>query len=155
MRYTSDRCGSRQTLGPLSWASDFDRVLGLLQESNRPQEKRLTFPIDVLDLGDRFVLQAELAGFSRQSIEVEVKEETLTIRAERERPAPTEGAQVHLAERRFGRFERSLNFVAPVDFDRAEAKFEEGLLTLSIPKSAKASPRRIPIGSESSPADIG
>lgn len=154
MRCTSDRCGSSREAAPLAWANDFDRLVGLMRESKpRPRNQRLSFPIDVVEAEDRFLLQAELAGFRRDSIRVESQNDVLSIVAEQEAPARPENSQLHLSERRFGRFERSLTFATPVDFDRAEATFEDGILTLSIPKSDRAVPRRIPIGSGDRPVD--
>ena len=56
------------------------------------------------------------------------------------------GEHWHLRERRFGSFQRAISLSTPVDSDKAQAQFEHGVLTLTLPKSEQAKPRQIKIG---------
>jgi HSP20 family protein len=92
---------------------------------------------------------AELPGMTAKDIDVLVKDDTLTIRGEKKHE--TESTEPWMSERFYGRFERNIKLPFPVDEDRAVASFENGLLTLMLPKSAAAEERvkRITINARS------
>ncbi len=77
-----------------------------------------------------------------------VSEQSLTIRGEVPAPPLPEGAQYHLQEWGPHRFERSLQFSVPLNADAVEASYEQGILTLYLPKAEAAKPRRITIQSQ-------
>jgi HSP20 family protein len=79
-------------------------------------------------------------------VEITIEGDTLTIKGER--PAPLENVNYVLQERAYGKFERTLNINVAVDADKAEAKFENGLLTLTIPKAAAVRPKTIQVVSK-------
>ena len=63
--------------------------------------------------------------------------------------------RLHVRERRFGAFQRILTLCTPVNSDKADAQFEHGVLTLTLPKSEAAKPRQIKIGASSTKTDSG
>src|SRR3954451_18928930 len=103
-------------------------------------------PLDVSETEDAFVVEASLPGIKPQDVQITVHGDTLTIRGESEAKEEKEGERWHLRERRFGSFRRSLALATPVDPDRADARYEHGVLTLTLPKSETAKPRQIKIG---------
>ena len=88
---------------------------------------------------------AELAGLDEKDVEVLLAEGVLTIRGEKK--SETEDKGRHFSERYYGRFERRVALPAEVDEDKVQASFENGVLTVTMPKSAKAQERvkRIPL----------
>jgi HSP20 family protein len=105
-----------------------------------------SLPLDVHETENEFVVQASLPGVKPEDVQITVHGGTLTIRAESRAEAEGQGKTWHLRERRFGALQRALALSAPVDPDKAEAKFENGVLTLTLPKAEQARPKQIKIG---------
>jgi len=103
--------------------------------------------LDVSETENEFVVTASLPGVKPEDVQVTVHGDTLTIQGESKVEDEKKGQRWHLRERRFGQFQRSLSLATPVDSDKAQAKFEHGVLTLTLPKSEQAKPRQIKIGS--------
>jgi len=102
-------------------------------------------PLDLYQTPDEVVVKATLPGVQPEDVEVSVVGNVLTIRGEAKAERQAEGATYYLRERRFGTFSRSVVLPAEVDVDRAEAVFENGVLTLTLPKSEQAKPKTITI----------
>ena len=102
---------------------------------------------DVVETEREIRVQVEMPGLKRENIEVDVENNVLTIRGEK-REERTEGQEgrYHLAERRWGTFARSFVLPRDVDADNIQASFEDGVLTVRIPKSEKARRRKIDVG---------
>jgi HSP20 family protein len=111
---------------------------------------------DVIETEREIRVVTEMPGLRRENIEIDVENNVLTIRGEK-REQRTEGEQGrwHLAERRYGTFTRSFVLPRDVDADGIQAGFQDGVLTVSVPKSEKARRRRIEIGGEVSQAQLG
>jgi HSP20 family protein len=129
-----------------------DAMNSLLQESFvRPgggpaQGGYAPLPLDVCETENEFVVRASLPGVRPDDVQITVHGDTLTIRGEAEAEEDGKGAHWHLRERRFGAFQRAVSLSAPVDPDKAQADYEHGVLTLTLPKSEAAKPRQIKIG---------
>ncbi|ACL57192.1 Hsp20/alpha crystallin family protein [Methylobacterium nodulans] len=93
-------------------------------------------------------VSAELPGLEDKDVEVLVDEDTLTLRGEKK--AETEDKERGFSERTYGRFERVIALPYPVEDDKAQAVFKNGVLTVTLPKSAKAQERakRIPVNGQ-------
>jgi HSP20 family protein len=102
---------------------------------------------DVMETEKEIRVDVEMPGLKRDQIDVDVENNVLTIRGEKkeERTEGQEG-KFHLAERRYGTFSRSFVLPRDVDADNIGASFEDGVLTVTIPKSERARRRRIEIG---------
>jgi HSP20 family protein len=105
-------------------------------------------PMDVAERTDAYLIHAELPGVQPDHVELSFEQNVLTIRGTK--PTGLEASQqgelrVYSNERVSGSFERSLRFPDFVDADGIEAHFENGLLTIVIPKAQAAQPRRIQI----------
>lgn len=111
-------------------------------------------PMDLYRSGDHYVLHADLPGVDPGSVDVQVDNGTLTVRAERS--ARTEESVEWLTSERFtGSYMRQLSLGDGVDADRIAATYENGVLTVTIPMAEKAKPRRIQIDSKSGQTVIG
>lgn len=103
-------------------------------------------PMDAWKEGDEFVVELDLPGVDPQSIDLDVERNILTVRAERT-PHAAENAELVAAERSFGVFSRQLMLGDTLDADAVRAAYDAGVLTLRIPVTEKAKPRKIEIES--------
>jgi HSP20 family protein len=103
-----------------------------------------TLPLDVTEAENDFVVKASLPGIKPEDVQTTVLGDTVTIRGE----SKVEEANGHnwlLRERRSGSFQRSVTVGTPINADMASAQFENGVLTLTLPKSEQARPKQIKI----------
>lgn len=106
-------------------------------------------PMDLYRQGDHFIAKIDLPGVQPGSIDVDVEDRTLTIRAERAATAPDD-VQWLSRERPVGTFARQLTLGQHVDVDRVDASYADGVLTLTLPLAEEARPRRISVAREES-----
>ena len=99
------------------------------------------FRTDIRDAGDRFVLEAELPGFNKEDISLDLKDGILTIRAEHREDKDEKDKQGNYIrrERRFGSFSRSFD-VTGIDEGGITAAYNNGILELNLPKAQPAVP---------------
>ncbi|MBZ0296435.1 MAG: Hsp20/alpha crystallin family protein [Anaerolineae bacterium] len=100
-------------------------------------------PIDAYENENQIVLTASVPGVNPESVEITLDDDTLVIRGEVS--GPEAESNYVLRERFHGKFERRLMVNVPVDTNAAEATFDNGVLTLVLPKSAEAKPHRIAV----------
>ncbi len=96
--------------------------------------------VDLYETADRFVVSAELPGMAREHIKIEMQQDTLVIRGER----PCQGCQearFHRVERGHGAFLRQFVLPQPVLVDEISAEYDNGVLTVLVPKAAPRSHR--------------
>ena len=111
-------------------------------------------PLDVAETENEFVVTASLPGVKPEDVEIAVQNNTLTLRGEVKAEEEQQGKQWHVRERRFGSFQRSVTLPTAVNADACGARYENGLLTVTLPKAEAAKPKRIRIGG-GSPAQLG
>lgn len=112
----------------------------------RQGERVDLLPVDVYSTDNELIIQASVPGVDPNDVKVTIEGETLTIKGERK--ALLENVDYHIQERRYGPFARTLTLSLPLQADQAEAVFEQGLLTLTIPKAEKARPKVIEVKSK-------
>ena len=105
-----------------------------------------TLPLDVTEGENDFVVTASLPGIKPEDVQTTVLGDTLTIRGESKADAEQKGQNWLLRERRVGSFQRSVNLGTSINADKASAQFEQGVLTLTLPKSEQARPKQIKVG---------
>ena len=98
-----------------------------------------TFRTDVTDTGDAFVLDAELPGFKKEDIKIDVENDCLTISAERKVDEEEKQKNFIKRERFYGSFSRSFD-VSGVNVDGIEAAYNDGVLKLTMPKKVETVP---------------
>lgn len=101
-------------------------------------------PMDAYRDGDHFYVHLDLPGVDPDSIDLTVEQNVLTVSADR-RWSRDEGTQVVISERPQGSFTRQLFLGEGLDADRIDARYENGVLTLSIPVAEQAKPRKVAI----------
>ena len=97
------------------------------------------FRTDVSDRGDAFVLECELPGFRKEDINISTEKETLTVSAERKLEDEEKKAGFVKRERFYGSFTRSFDLTG-INTDGIEAKYTDGILTLTLPKKVEELP---------------
>ena len=102
-------------------------------------------PVDIYETDDAFMLKAELPGFTKEDVSIEIHENRLIIRGERKREIEAKEDQYHRLERAYGRFERAFWLPTTVDAEHIQASFKNGILEMRLPKSERAKPKQIPI----------
>ncbi|QIK65870.1 Hsp20 family protein [Nocardioides sp. HDW12B] len=105
-------------------------------------------PMDAWREGDTFVLEFDLPGVSRESIDIDVERNVLTIRAER--PRRNGDWEMLASERPTGHFSRQLVLGDNLDLERIDASYDAGVLLLRVPVAEKAKPRKVEISVGSS-----
>jgi len=125
--------------------NDWNRAWGDLTQQ-RPGLAGSFPPVNVWEDQEKLYVEAELPGLNQDNLEILVEGDQLTVRGER-KPATDEG-RWHRQERAFGRFQRTLTLPVAVDADKVEARLEQGVLTLTLPKSEAAKPRKIAVKAE-------
>jgi HSP20 family protein len=102
--------------------------------------------MDLVETDDHLVLRGDLPGMTEDDVNIEIKDNVLTVSGERKAEREDKREGYHRVERAFGSFSRSLSLPAGVDADKVEANFDNGVLEVRIPKPAAAKPTRVQIG---------
>lgn len=100
---------------------------------------------DVLENDDAFMIKVELPGLDKDQINVDVKENILTIKGERTDENEVKNDKVYQRERFQGKFQRAFSLPSTVEADKIEAEFVDGLLKITIPKAPKEKPKQITV----------
>jgi HSP20 family protein len=104
-----------------------------------------TLPLDVSESDQAYTVCASIPGIKPEELEITLQNNLLTIRGEMKSEQEREGEQWHLRERRFGQFQRTISLPSNVDPNQVGAEYENGVLTLTLPKSEEVRPRRISV----------
>jgi HSP20 family protein len=128
MREAMDRLMD-DTVGRTDWDTRRERV-------NR-------LPVDVYSTADELVITASVPGAEPEDVDISIEGDNLYIKTEIK--APLENVDYIFQERSYGTFERTLTFNVPVQADKAEAVFDKGLLTLTVPKAEESKPKIIKV----------
>lgn len=102
-------------------------------------------PMDVIQTKDNVIVKLAAPGVKPEDIDISVVSGTLTIKGETKSEERFEEASYLRKERRFGTFQRSLSLPVSVASDKAKAEFENGVLTLTLPKADEAKPKSIKV----------
>jgi HSP20 family protein len=119
----------------------FVRPRGMLA----PVEGAATLALDVFESDEDVTVRASIPGVNPDDIDISVTGDVLTIKGETSEEREEKQGNYQLRERRYGAFQRSVNLPAPVNTDKAEAEFKNGVLTLTLPKVEEVKPRSIKI----------
>ena len=103
---------------------------------------------DITETDDSYEVRAELPGVSKDDVQISVKDNLLTIKGEKRQEGVDDSKNYKRIERRYGTFERNFTLPPKVVADSINAEFNDGVLTLSIPKPEEVKPKEIPINTE-------
>ena len=108
------------------------------------------FPVDVSETEDHFTVTAVLPGVKADDLSITTQSNVLTIAAETKAPEPGDERN-HLRERRFGHYTRQFTLPTDIHAEGVQARLEDGILYLTLPKAESAKPRRIQIAGAGEP----
>ncbi|MBD3689250.1 Hsp20/alpha crystallin family protein [Nanchangia anserum] len=131
----------------------FREIERTFEQAYRASAQAPAMPLDLVRSGDVYTAYIDLPGVDADSIDIDVEDRTLSVRATRKAP---QGADLQWVarERTSGTYARQLTLGYGVALDKVEATYADGVLTLSIPVAEEAKPRKIAVKSTSSPATI-
>jgi HSP20 family protein len=120
---------------------DFNRGLSESNNSN------FALALDVHESEEGYTVTADVPGIQSENIDIRLHDDILTISTESNYENKEERGNALIQERRYGKFSRSLRFPVHVQNDAVEANFDNGVLTVNVPKAEDVKPRRIEIKS--------
>jgi len=146
--------GRRAIMDPRTeWESMWELMDRLMDEGwgrrglgTRGGERVHLLPVDVYARQTELIIQASVPGLNAEDVEITIEGETVTIRGERK--PPLDNVEYYIHERRYGPFGRTITLNIPVQAEAAEAVFEKGVLTLTIPKAEETRPKVITVKSK-------
>jgi HSP20 family protein len=142
------------------WTSPFADFAYLHDQMDRIAQEMLTrtnsptvttLPVDVYDRGEDIIVQAYVPGVRAEHLDIQIDDDVLTISGSFPQLYDQEESgnwTWQVRELRSGNFQRSLSLPFKVDYDRAEAQVEDGILKMVFPKAAEARPRRIAVNGQ-------
>jgi HSP20 family protein len=101
--------------------------------------------IDMYQTDEEIVVKAAVPGMKADEVQINVTGDILNIKGETKQSNEVKEKTYHMREQRWGTFERSLRLPTEVKADQAKAEFEDGILTVTLPKAEKARPKMITI----------
>jgi len=102
-------------------------------------------PVDVFETPENIVLKADLPDVKKEEVDISIENNTLTIKGERKFENEVKEKDFYRMERRYGTFSRTFTLPPSVTAEKAEAAFENGVLTLTLPKREESKPKQIKV----------
>lgn len=128
---------------------EMDRMFNLL---SRPANSDRSMPMDLIREGDQFIVKMDLPGVNPDTIDIDVDDRTLTVRAERAEHVVETDKENHQwlsRERSYGSYARQLTLGTGLNLANIEADYTDGVLTVTIPVAEEAKPRKIKVATNS------
>ncbi|MBN2331928.1 MAG: Hsp20/alpha crystallin family protein [Deltaproteobacteria bacterium] len=128
-----------------------DQINRLFEDSlQRTDEKRLMAPswqplVDIYEDGQAIIIKAELPEVDEKDIQLNIENNTLTIKGERKLEQEEKKDNYHRVERFYGSFTRSFDLPTTVDQDGIKASYDKGVLKITLPKKEEVKPKKVQI----------
>jgi HSP20 family protein len=103
-------------------------------------------PVDVYEDEHTLILKLDVPGINEEDLDVQLENNTLTVKGERKFEKEEKEENFHRIERRYGSFLRTFRVPSTIDSEHVDAQYEKGVLKLSFAKKAEAKPKQIKIG---------
>jgi len=131
----------------LNLLGDFDNLFnGLVAPVGAESNARFLPPLDIVETDDGYEVRADLPGVKKDDLSVQVEDNTLIIEAESHDESVTKaGDKVIKRERITGKYRRALQIVEAVDESGIRARYNDGVLTVQLPRATKASAKKIAV----------
>lgn len=128
---------------------EMEDLVGRLQDSESCSDEGSSFAprTNVAETDKGYELTLDLPGMRAEDFNIELHEGRLTVSGERSREQAVDGKTFHRIERYFGKFRRTFSLGPDVDAEGVAANYQNGVLEIVVPKTAKAQPKRIQVGS--------
>ena len=126
-----------------SLQGDMNRWLNTFFDGQTREGRTWAPALDVWETDNDIVYAFDLPGIPEERISIEVKDDTLTVSAEREKTEETSDDRYYRFERRYGSFSRAVGLPQGVDEEQISASYRDGVLEVRVPKPAEQKPRKI------------
>ena len=123
----------------------FDSPLNALTSNSQQFLNGWLPTVDLYENRDDLVLKAELPGMKKEDIDISLHGDVLTLSGERKEEETFDKAESYRAERFLGRFQRTLTLPVTVDASKVQASYQDGILTVTLPKAEEAKPKQIQV----------
>lgn len=131
----------------VGFQNDIDRLFEALRPTAGFASGSAFAPaLDLKETKDAYTLEVDLPGFKKDDVKITFEDQVLSVSGERQAETREENEKHHHIERSYGRFERRVRLAAPIDAESVKARFEDGVLSVTLPKSEEARTRTIQIG---------
>jgi HSP20 family protein len=100
-----------------------------------PEVPDVSASVDMFEEGNELVIKAEIPGMKKEEINIDFRDDTITISGEKKSEERTERKDYHRVERSFGSFSRRLRLPVDIQVDKSQASFKDGVLEIRMPKS--------------------
>jgi HSP20 family protein len=124
---------------------EVNRLFNLFSEGTEPFISRVYPAINLTEKGDYFYIRAELPGVSPENLDISVVEGHLQLRGERKTDFEEQNLSYHRREREGGVFRRAIPLPGKIDADKVSANMNNGVLTITLPKSEESKPKKITV----------
>jgi HSP20 family protein len=104
--------------------------------------------MDVRETPEAFIVEADVPGMKKDDVQIELADNVVTVKGERRSERERTDKDYHITERHFGSFRRSVAIPGGFDGEKVNAKFENGVLTITLPKQEEKKPRKIEVKAE-------
>ena len=145
---------SMRPFGERGWYDIFPRSLHhpfqdfFTPATSGEEGPRFPLQVDVSETPESYVIKAEVPGVDADELDVDLSGDTLTIRGEKRSESTSDDENYHVVERRYGSFQRSFAFPAPVAAEGVTAESKDGVLTSIVRKAPTATSQRISVKSK-------
>lgn len=130
----------------LAFNDDVNRLFDEIWRRGRGSDLGSWYPaVDLSESETAFNMMVELPGMTKDDVKITLNDNMVTLRGEKKASSESKKENWHQVERTYGAFERSFQLSTPVDKTKVNAKFENGVLTVTLPKSEESRPREISI----------
>ena len=102
-------------------------------------------PVDIYEDANQLVLKLEVPGIPQEDLQINLENQTLTVKGERKLVKDEKEENFHRIERRYGSFVRSFTLPATIETDSAQANYENGVLSITLQKKEAAKPKQLKI----------
>ena len=125
----------------------FDDTIRTLHPTDGEELEKGTWApaVDIYETNDSFVVSADLPGLNKDEIQIDLKDNTLTLKGEKKFEEKVSKDNYIRVERAYGSFVRSFTLPQNVDPEKIKAKYKEGVLEVTIPKKEDAKPKQIKV----------
>ncbi|MFN0158596.1 MAG: Hsp20/alpha crystallin family protein [Bacteroidota bacterium] len=110
--------------------------------------------VDIAEHDTEYVVKVELPGINKDDVKITMQNNILTIRGEKKQEKETKESNLYRVERAYGSFRRSFTLPATVKGDKIEASYNDGILSITLPKADEAKPKQIEVKVKYSPGVI-
>lgn len=101
--------------------------------------------VDIAEFDNEYRVKVELPGVNKNDVRITLESNILTIKGEKKQEKESKGQETHRIERVYGAFQRSFTLPTTVQADRIDAVFNDGVLTVTLPKAEEAKPKQIEV----------